>query len=390
MGKKRKEIQIDNIENVKQIHRKSSDVISHTTARFGGSDDEKKALNIYENSLKNMGVKTFTHSFTVRPHSKYGWIYFVSTFTLLAHILFFFAPAFAIASLAIGLLTWLCTAVFNIPILSPLFDKFVSHNSWAELSPSQTVKARLILSTHIDNRYEHTFSKMGGVALDLAIFVVVIVANILMLALSIVTCAIQSGVGVVQGPLLYIGLAFLIFAPVEICLYFAINFAKVDTHNGNLNACDVLLSCTQQIIDQPMQNLQVVTLFLGSKENNLQGAKEFVIHDDFDKDIPTYVVDLDNLESTNINISSRELPYGEKPSKRLSSVVSASCNQNDITVTAKDQLFACRQSTVFRRQGFDSVSLASNNENTLTDDDIQKLATMLTNVAYTMDNNLNK
>lgn len=363
------------------------DICSRTTARFGGSDDEKKAQNTYENALKNMGIKTFSSSFSVRPHEQYGWIYFTSTFTLLAHILFFFAPAFAIASLAVGLIPFVL-AMLNVSLLSPLFNKYSSHNMWAESQPTQAVKARLILTLHSDNDFVRPWQKRGGKPLDIAVVVIAVLANLLMLALCIVTCAILGGVGVVSGALLYVGLGLLALVPFEICLYFYVDYNKVNKDLGNLNASDIALNCLEKITAEPLQNLQVIAVWLGSKECNLRGAKEFLKNNDFGKETSTYCIDLDSINSTNINISCQELPLVEKPSQRLADLVAKSCAQNNLTPTTTNKLLSSTQSSIFRQHGYDSINLTSNTVAELSDDDITQLAHMLESVARTMDNNL--
>ncbi len=362
------------------------DICSRTTAIFGGSDDEKRAQNTYENAIKNMGVKTFGSAFATRPHAQYGWIFFISTFTLLAHILYFFTPAFAIVSLAIGALTYLLVAVMKLPVLNPFFESFNSHNMWAESQPVQAVKARLVLTLHTDNDFSRPWRNKGGKALDIALVVTALLANVLLMALSITACAIQGGLGVVSGALLYVGLGSLIFIPFEICLYFSIDLSKVDKNVGNLHASDIALNCIEKISNEPLQNLQVLAVWLGSKEDNQNGAKKFVLDNDFGKEIPTYCIDLDSINGTLINISSKELPL-EKPSERLANLVEKCCTQNNVGVTKKDKLFSHTQSSVFRTR-YDSISLTSNNVAELSDDDITLLAQTLESVARTMDNNL--
>ncbi|MGN0760632.1 MAG: M28 family peptidase [Christensenellales bacterium] len=284
--------------------------IKHIITQYGdrdpGNAGEIKTLAHMQEQLGEYCDEVKSESFPVHPHAFFGWTYFIITFLILAQILMFFSPIFAILSIVIAVVPMLMEFVFYKPFIDPLFEKRTSGNVWGTLKPSGEVKRRIVLNGHSDAVYEWHWHRIGGYKLFLTSIIIPVIGLIYLLALAIIICIVNGPIGVPKGWTLYALIASVIFEPFFICFYF---FSDTKTvvpgANDNLTACEMAIGTVKALKESGirMENTEVVALITGSEEAGLRGAKFFM------KNNPEYGLE-DGIETIFVTFETlRELDH---------------------------------------------------------------------------------
>lgn len=290
--------------NVHYIMDEIKKIITTFGDRDPGSEGEKKAQYYMGDELKKYSDIVEIEDFKLNPGSFFGWIPIMVTLSLLGYLFSFFLPIVAIALNVLGLVFMLTMLIFYTKLLDPLFKEKTSYNVMAVKKPTGDVKRRIILNGHADATWEWTINyKFGGKVL-IGIFLLAMIGVALMIAFAVTNIIINKGIGykVVDGTMLYLNLALLIFMPCWIGMYwFSNSKVVVPGANDNLTACMLSVAVLKAMKEEgiELENTEVCALLTGSEEAGLRGAKAWAArHKNDYKDCETYILSFETLRET--------------------------------------------------------------------------------------------
>lgn len=333
-------------------------------SRNAGSDGEKQTAEFFADRLSASADSVSIEKFKVNPNAFSNWIILSVSGALLGCVAYFFSSLVAILLFAVAMIPFIGQYILYKRMLDPLYAEKTSQNVTAIKSCSGEPKKRIYLVANTDACFEDTLKyRFGGVMLECALSFDVI-GVLYFLALSIARWVFVGGLGasIASGPMLYAGLAGLVFVIPFFASYFTVNNKVVtDGANCNLTGCFVATEVLEAFKDVVFENTELAVLLTGSGVVGLRGAKAWCdAHaKDVDKD-NTVFISLNALrELGSLNVNSSDMNGLVKSSKEVVNLVLESAKDIGVKCTSRRIPFDASDSVPFIQSGLKSAGICA-------------------------------
>ncbi len=292
-----------------------ADIVSSCGPRPAGSEQELKAQKILADKVRPYASKVETEPFEVHRQAFMGFIPFtVICGVASVFVNWFWSPIAAFVLCVLAFIPLFFEFLRYDEFNDFLFPKQTSHNTYAVVSPAGEAKQRIVMVSHSDSQYEWTLNWLfgqiksigdkGGLVAKLAVEIPAVVGLVIQTIFALVCLIVGQGTaaGALTNPRWFFVTFFvvsIVFIPLELSfIFFQSHTKSVPGASDNLSGCAVNLEAIKALRDAGVElsQTEVVTVFSGSEEVGLRGAKAFAKgHKDEYDDIPTIVVALDTF-----------------------------------------------------------------------------------------------
>lgn len=344
--------------------------IKHICKTFGsrnaGGEGEKLTADYFAEELKNCADEVKKEEFRVNPSAFTGWIPFSVTCALLAIVAYFFSSLVSILLLIVGILPVLTEYLFFVRAIDPLYAEKTSQNVTAIKRCSETPEKRIYFVANMDANFENTIKyRLGGIML-IVLLVLDFLGAFYFAAISIARWAFVGGVGasIVSGPMLYAGLAGLVFVFPLIASYFLISTKTVvDGANNNLTGCFVASRALAALKDTEFKNTEVGVILTGSGAVGLRGSKAWCeAHSgEIDRENTVFISLTSLRELGSLNANSNEMNGFARCDKSVNRLVLDSAKNLGLKCANHRIPFEASDCATFIQKGFKSTGICAIN-----------------------------
>ncbi len=347
-------------------------IIKEYEPRVPGSNGENQALDHMQDELgKLCGEQNVVKQpFRVAPKAFFGWVYFVSIFTMLGNAIFYMTPVFSLLSYVIAIVPMFLEFVFYKPFIDPLFEYGTSGNVIGMLKPKGEIKRRIVFNGHSDAVYEWHWHYVGGFKAFLASIIIVVIGFGYSIGIAIAACIVDGPLGTPDSWVFYASFACFAFVPAYICFFwFCDHKTVVPGANDNLTACEMAIAAIKVMKDNniELENTEVVALITGSEEAGLRGAKAFCkTNPEFGKEegIETAFVTFETLrELEYLSIYSRDMNGITKNDLGVCQLAKTAGEKNGIKMPYGSVFAGATDAAAFSQAGLKATCIAGMNPN---------------------------
>ena len=359
-----------------------SEIVTEIGPRPSGSEEELKAQQVLADRIRPYADKVATEPFEVHRQAFMGFIPFTVACGVLSVFLnWYWSPMLAFLFCVLAFVPLFFEFLRYDEFNDKLFPKQTSHNTYAVIPSAGETKQRIVMVSHSDSQYEWTLNWLfgqikkigdkGGLVAKLAVEIPAVVGLVIQTIFALVCWIVGKGApaGVITEPRWFFKTFFivsLVFIPLELSfIFFQSHTKSVPGASDNLSGCAVNLETVRAIHDAGIElsQTEIVSVFSGSEEVGLRGAKAFAkAHRDEYKDIPTIVVALDTFRDLeDMAIYDRDLSgtlRHDAQVKQLLKTAAKNCGRDlpyaSIYVGGSD-------AAAFTRQGYKASTLAAMN-----------------------------